>query len=70
MWSKPAKVSNGDAPSSEPPEILEQMERLKEADYVRDFQRRLGTDNPVTANVDEEPGTENIFTPTGEKSPD
>ena len=70
MWSKPAKTSSGAAVSSNPPEILEQMERLKEADFVRDFQKRLGADNPVTANVDGEPGTENIFTPTGEKSPD
>ncbi len=71
IWSKQArKASNSNAASNDTPEILENMERLKEADFVRDFQKRLGNDNPVTANNDAEPGTTNIFTPTGEKSPD
>ena len=47
--------------------MIEELERLKEAEFVREFQSRLlSSDNGPAANIDEEPGLRNIFAPVDE----
>ena len=64
-WSKPA----ANAPEGESvvvaqePEMAEELERLKEAEFVRSLQNRLMSDDSPAANEDTAPGVENIFAP-------
>ncbi len=70
MWSKSGQSASGyQDVSTESPEISEQMERLKDADFVRELQKRLGADSTAAANDDKEPDVRNIFRPTDENSP-
>ena len=66
IWSRPAANAAADESAGpvETPEMVEELERMREAEYVRSLQRRLA-DEARVANVDEQPRVTNIFSPDG-----